>query len=76
MPLRKGIINKIESAGHRVTAFRDAPESGEYGQLVVTTENVNAGENPIVTVSSPDAEGETEALHKLAPELGLTAIDQ
>ena len=76
MPLRKRIISEIESAGYRVTGFREALERGESGQLVVMAGKLNTGERHTVTVLTPGAEGETEALYKLAAEVGLTAIDQ
>jgi hypothetical protein len=76
MPLRKRIISEIESAGYRVTGFREALERKESGQLFVTAEKLNTGECHTVTVFTPGAEGETEALQKLAAELGLTGIDQ
>jgi hypothetical protein len=76
MPLRKRIISEIESAGYRVTGFREALEREESGQLVITAEKLNTGESHTVTVFTPGAEGETEALHKLAAKLGLIGIDQ
>jgi len=39
MPWRKRIISEIESAGYRVTGFREALERKESGQLIVTAEN-------------------------------------
>jgi len=76
MPWRKRIISEIESAGYRVTGFREALERKESGQLVVTAEKLNTGERHTVRVFTPGAKGETEALQKLAAELGLTGIDQ
>jgi hypothetical protein len=61
------ILRQIESAGYRVTGYRDAI-GDEIGSLLITAENLSTGQRHTVTVSTKD---ESEALRQLADEVGM-----
>jgi len=64
-------IQRIESAGYRVTGVRESIGDGQDGPLIVTAENVATGDRHTVTSHMRGSDGELEALQLLAVKVGV-----
>jgi len=64
-------LQRIESAGYRVTGARESIGDGRDGPLTVTAENVVTGDRYTATSQTRGADGELEALQLLAAEVGI-----
>jgi len=68
---QEGILRRIESAGYRVSGYRDAIGDGRDGPLVVTAEHRETGERHTVSVATKGSAGEIKALRQLAEKVGI-----
>ena len=64
-------LQRIESAGYRVTGGRESIGDGRDGPLIVTAENIATGERHAITSHMRGADGELEALQLLAAKVGI-----
>jgi hypothetical protein len=65
MLAQEGILRQMESAGYRVTGYRDVIGDGQEGPLVVTAEHRETGERQTVSVDTKGSAGEIEAFRRL-----------
>ena len=68
---QEDILRRIESAGYRVTGYRDAIGDGQDGPLILTAVDAATGERYAVEVYTKEIDGEIEALRKLGEKIGI-----
>ena len=71
MLTREYLVRQVESAGYRITGYRDAIGDGQDGPLVATAEHCETGKRHTVSTDVRGTAGEIEVLRQLAEIIGI-----